>query len=117
MSAPAFFVRAVEKARVLRADLQAVEKQPVTIRSKCRYALVPDATRRGGVRVTRVFEMDRFEGLSGSLVMETRLPAAQAQHYLPWHRMAVDTRAAAVKLRALLRAGLTPSSASFARAA
>lgn len=69
-----------------------------------RLAVLIDATRRGGVRVVRVAELERFEGLAGSYVMETRNPAAC--HFLPWARL--STRRT---IREKLRAAATLSTA------
>jgi hypothetical protein len=102
-TAPAFFVRAGHRLadrRAHRADLQPVTPAAPTLRSVPRLALLPDATRRGGLRAVRVVETDRYAPLSGSRVIETRWP--HADHYVPWARLAQNPRAAGAKLRALL---------------
>ncbi len=99
--APAFFVRACQKAaaRPSSAELLVVPPQPKTIRSRRRVAILLDATRRGGLRAANVHEIERLEAFDASLVGEIR---TGAEHYVPFARLAQTRAAASEKLRALL---------------
>lgn len=64
-----------------------------------RLAILHDSARRGGLRVVRVAERERYEELAASYVMETRNPAAC--HFTPWARLATP-RTICAKVRAVL---------------
>jgi hypothetical protein len=98
-TAPAFFVRACHRGAAARAALVAPVAELKTIRSRRRLGLLADATRRGGVRVVAVHEIERFGALDASLVGEI---ATGRQHYLAWRRLAQSARNAGSKIRALL---------------